>query len=57
MQQAYNAYIAKVLEEMTASSVSLADAKRVCRGNLQFLEQSYVNLSNTKSVADQLMAA
>ena len=57
MQHAYNAYVTKVLEEMVGSNLPLKDAKRVCRDRLQFLEQSYVNLADTKEVASKLIAA
>lgn len=57
MQNAFNAYVLRVLENMTASDIDLRDAKRVCRSNLQFLERAYVNLTDTKVVSATLLAA
>lgn len=58
MQQAYNAYVTRVLEVMTTeSAVPMSQAKRLCRDNLPLLESSYLNLEDTKLVAQTLMAA
>lgn len=56
MQHAYNAYVTKVLEVMTTSALTVNQAKRLCRENLQFLEKSYMNLDDTQVVAQTLLA-
>lgn len=57
MHHAYNAYVSKVLELLTASAIPLTEAKHLCRSNLQFLEQSYVTLTDTEEVVGKLMSA
>jgi len=57
MKHAFNAYVTKVLEQFSALDVGSAEARRVCRANLSFLEKAYVNHTDTRMVAEMLVAS